>query len=46
MDKQNEEIQDQLEGSALGRYEMLVTEGEFGKQEGIHKKHRCYISYI
>ena len=47
MDKENEEIQDPSDGGDSSRHERLVTVGEGGEQEGLHKKkQRCFSSCI
>ena len=44
MDKQNEGIQEPSEEEVPDRHERLATVDKFGKQEGLHKKQRRYIS--
>ena len=47
MDKQNEGIQEPSEEEVPDRHERLVTVGEGGEQEGLHKKkQRCFSSCI
>ena len=44
MDKQNEGIQEPSEEEVPDRHERLATVDKFGKQEGLHKKQRRFIS--
>lgn len=46
MDKQNEGIQEPSEEEVPDRHERLATVDKFGKQEGLHKKQRRFISYL